>query len=130
MLNLPLVGMFVNFLRIPYAYLAPAILTMMIAGVYGVNANTADILLMVFFGVIGYVLRKFRFDMAPLILAAVLGDKMEMSFRRALTISEGSLWIFFKSSFSKIFLAAVVLVLILQGVAWLTGYRKRQDHDL
>jgi putative tricarboxylic transport membrane protein len=130
MLNLPLVGMFVNFLRIPYAYLAPAILTMMIAGVYGVNSNTADILLMVFFGVIGYVLRKFRFDMAPLILAAVLGDKMEMSFRRALTISEGSLWIFVKSSFSKIFLAAVLLVLILQVVAWLTGYRKRQDNDL
>jgi len=130
MLNLPLVGIFVNFLRIPYAYLAPAILTMMIAGVYGVNSNSDDILLMVFFGVIGYGLRKFRFDMAPLILAAVLGDKMEMSFRRALTISDGSLLIFMKSSFSKIFLAAVLLVLILQGVAWLTGYRKRQANDV
>jgi len=128
-LNLPLVGMFVNFLRIPYAYLAPSILTLMIIGVYGVNTNTADILLMVFFGIAGYLLRKFRFDMAPLILAAVLGDKMEMSFRRALTISEGSLLIFFKSSVSKIFLVAVILILILQGMAWFMGFRRRMAEE-
>jgi putative tricarboxylic transport membrane protein len=128
-LNLPLVGIFVNFLRIPYAYLAPSILTLMIIGVYGVNTNTADILLMVLFGIIGYILRKFRFDMAPLILAAVLGDKMEMSFRRALTISEGSLWIFVKSSASKIFMVALILILVLQGVAWFMGYRRRMAEE-
>jgi putative tricarboxylic transport membrane protein len=129
-LNLPLVGIFVNLLRIPYAYLAPSILTMMIIGVYGVNSNAVDILMMVFFGIVGYVLRKFQFDMAPLILAAVLGDKMEMSFRRALTISDGSLWIFVKSSVSKIFLVAVCIILILQGIAWLTGYGKHRANDL
>jgi len=128
-LNLPLVGIFVNFLRIPYAYLAPSILTLMIIGVYGVNTNTADILLMVFFGVMGYILRKFRFDMAPLILAAVLGDKMEMSFRRALTISEGRLLIFMKSSVSKIFMVAVALIFILQGTAWVMGFRKRMVEE-
>jgi len=128
-LNLPLVGIFVNFLRIPYTYLAPSILTLMIIGVYSINTNTADILLMVLFGIIGYVLRKFRFDMAPLILAAVLGDKMEMSFRRALTISDGSLWIFVKSSTSKIFMVAVVLILLLQGAAWFMGYRRRMAEE-
>jgi putative tricarboxylic transport membrane protein len=101
----------------------------MIIGVYGVNTNTADILLMVFFGVMGYFLRKFRFDMAPLILAAVLGDKMEMSFRRALTISEGSLWIFVSSSVSKIFMVAVVLIFILQGTAWVMGFRRRMVEE-
>jgi putative tricarboxylic transport membrane protein len=84
---------------------------------------------MVFFGIAGYLLRKFRFDMAPLILAAVLGDKMEMSFRRALTISEGSLLIFFKSSVSKIFLVAVILILILQGMAWFMGFRRRMAEE-
>ena len=128
-LNLPLVSIFVNFLRIPYTYLAPSILTLMIVGVYSINTNTADILLMVLFGIIGYVLRKFRFDMAPLILAAVLGDKMEMSFRRALTISDGSLWIFVKSSASKIFMVAVVLILLLQGAAWFMGYRRRMAEE-
>jgi putative tricarboxylic transport membrane protein len=128
-LNLPLVGIFVNFLRIPYTYLAPSILTLMIIGVYSINTNTTDILLMVLFGIIGYVLRKFRFDMAPLILAAVLGDKMEMSFRRALTISDGSLWIFVKSSTSKIFMVAVVLILLLQGAAWFMGYRRRMAEE-
>ena len=123
------VGVFVNFLRIPYAYLTPTILTMMIIGVYGVNTNAGDILLMVLFGIIGYGLRKSGFDIAPLILAAVLGDKLEMSFRRALTISEGSLWIFVKSSFSAVFLAAVLLIVALQAVAWLTGFQKAERDE-
>jgi putative tricarboxylic transport membrane protein len=125
-LNLPLVSIFINLLRIPYAYLAPSILVISIVGVYGVNSNPVDIILLAFFGIIGYVLRKFRFEMAPLVLALVLGDKIEMSFRRALTTSEGSLWIFFKSSFSKVFLIAAVLILALQLIAWLAGFRTQE----
>ncbi len=125
-LNLPLVSIFVNLLRIPYAYLVPSILVISMVGVYGVNSNPVDIILLAFFGIVGYVLRKFRFDMAPLVLALVLGDKIEMSFRRALTTSEGSLWIFFKSSFSKIFLLAAALILVLQLIAWLAGFRTRE----
>jgi putative tricarboxylic transport membrane protein len=85
-----------------------------------------DIVLLAFFGITGYVLRKFHFEMAPLVLALVLGDKIEMSFRRALTTSEGSLWIFFKSSFSKVFLIAAVLILALQLIAWLAGFRTQE----
>jgi putative tricarboxylic transport membrane protein len=125
-LNLPLVSIFVNLLRIPYAYLVPSILVISIVGVYGVNSNPVDILLLAFFGIVGYVLRKFRFEMAPLVLALVLGDKIEMSFRRALTTSEGSLWIFFKSSFSKVFLIAAGLILVLQLIAWLAGFRTQE----
>lgn len=124
-LNLPLVGIFVNFLRIPYPYLSPTILVICIVGVYGVSFNTIDIAMMGIFGIIGYLLRKFRFDVSPLILAVVLGDRIEMSLRRALTISEGSLWIFFKSSFSKIFLSALLLILVIQAIAWLFGFRIR-----
>jgi putative tricarboxylic transport membrane protein len=126
-LNLPMVGVFINFLRIPYPYLAPTILVICIVGVYGVSFNTIDIAMMGIFGIIGYLLRKFKFDVSPLILAVVLGDKIEMSLRRALTISEGSLWIFFKSSFSKIFVVAALLILVLQTIAWLFGFRVRGE---
>jgi len=128
-LNLPLVGIFVNFLRIPYSYLAPTILVICIVGVYGVSFNTIDIAVMGIFGMIGYLLRKFRFDVSTLILAVVLGDRIEMSFRRALTISEGSLLILIKSSFSKVFVIAALLILILQTIAWLSGFRIRGETE-
>jgi putative tricarboxylic transport membrane protein len=67
--------------------------------------------------------------MAPLIMAVVLGDKIEMSFRRALTISEGSFAIFITSSFSAVFLGAAVLILGLQLVAWLFGFRVRAKQE-
>jgi putative tricarboxylic transport membrane protein len=127
-LNLPLVGIFVNFLRIRYTYLAPTIIVISICGVYGVNANPVDLIMMGIFGIIGYLLRKFKFDLAPLILAVVLGDKIELSFRRALTISQGSFWIFVKSSFSQIFLAATLLIAVLQITAWLLGFRIRKQN--
>ena len=124
-LNLPLVGIFVNILRVRYAYLAPAVLVISVCGVYGVSSNPVDIALMACFGVIGYLLRKFGFDLSPLILAVVLGDRLELSFRRALTISEGSLWIFAKSSFSQVFVAALVIIVLLQTAAWAFGFRVR-----
>lgn len=129
-LNLPLVGIFVNFLRIPYIYLAPTILVISICGVYGSNSNPVDIIIMATFGFIGYILRKFRFDLAPLVMALVLGEKMELSFRRSLAISEGSLWIFFKSSFSKIFLVALLIIVLLQSVAWLLGLRISKQNEV
>jgi len=129
-LNLPLVGIFVNFLRIPYTYLAPTILLISICGVYGSNSNPVDIIIMAVFGFIGYILRKFRFDLAPLVMALVLGEKIELSFRRSLAISEGNLWIFFKSSFSKIFLTALLIIVLLQIVAWFFGFRiNKQNED-
>ena len=76
-LNLPLVGMFVNLLRIPYVWLVPIILIISIIGVYSVNFSSADIWIMVISGAAGYVLRKFGYEMAPLLLALVLGDRLE-----------------------------------------------------
>ena len=106
-LNLPLVGMFVNLLRIPYGWLVPIILVISIIGVYSVNFKAADIWIMVVSGGVGYVLRKFGYEMAPLLLALVLGDRLEENFRLALTMSGGS-YATFADQASLIVMAAVV----------------------
>lgn len=124
-LNLPFVGVFVSLLRIPYPYLAPAILVISIIGVYSVSSSMLDIWIMVVSGAVGYLFRKFEFDMAPLLLSLVLGGRMEESLRRALTVSDGDYRIFFAGSAAQVLLAAAGLLLILQVVAWAFGYRKR-----
>jgi putative tricarboxylic transport membrane protein len=123
-LNLPLVGIFVNLLRIPYGWLAPIVLLVSIVGVYSVSASAFDLVVMAAFGVIGYILRKFGFDVAPLLLALVLGDRMEIGFRRALTISDGDYRIFFAGPAARVFLGAVGILVALQLAAWAFGYRK------
>jgi len=124
LLNLPFVGLFVNLLRIPYGWLVPAILVISVIGVYSVNSNAADIWIMVVSGAIGYMLRKLGYEMAPLLLALVLGDRMEEQFRTALTISGGS-YATFVDYASLIVIASVVgMLLILQGFAWAFGYSK------
>jgi putative tricarboxylic transport membrane protein len=124
-LNLPLVGLFVNLLRLPYAYLGPGILLVSVVGVYSVSASVLDIWLMAAFGLVGYLLRKFGFDVAPLLLAVVLGDRIEVALRRALTISDGDYWILVHSAFSKIFVGAVLVLVLLQGIAWYFGFSRK-----
>ncbi len=123
-LNLPLVGLFVNLLRIPYGWLVPAILVVSIIGVYSVNFKPADIWIMVLSGGIGYVLRKFGYEMAPLLLALVLGDRLEENFRLALTMSGGSYATFADQASLIVIASGAALLLILQAFAWAFGYSK------
>jgi putative tricarboxylic transport membrane protein len=123
-LNLPLVGLFVNLLRIPYAWLVPLILIISVIGVYSVNFSVADIWVMVAAGAIGYALRKFGYEMAPLLLALVLGDRLEENFRLALTMSGGSYATFADIACVIVLALAVSLLLAVQGLAWMFGYRK------
>jgi putative tricarboxylic transport membrane protein len=124
MLNLPFVGLFVNLLRIPYGWLVPIILVISIIGVYSVSFKTADIWIMVISGGAGYLLRKFGYEMAPLLLALVLGDRLEENFRLALTMSGGS-YATFADQAALIVIATVAgLLLFLQACAWAFGYRK------
>jgi putative tricarboxylic transport membrane protein len=123
-LNLPLVGVFVNILRVPYPYLAPTILLISMIGVYSVNSSLLDLWLLTICGVIGYVLRKFEFDVAPLLLSIVLGDRIEMAFRRSLTISDGSYGIFLEGSAVRVLLGAAVFLAVVLGAARLLGYRR------
>jgi putative tricarboxylic transport membrane protein len=123
-LNLPLVGVFVNLLRIPYAWLVPIILIVSVIGVYSVNFSVADIWIMVISGGGGYILRKFGYEMAPLLLALVLGDRLETNFRLALTMSGGSYATFADHASILVLTSAFGLLLVVQAFAWAFGYRK------
>ena len=111
-LNLPLVGLWVKILKIPYRVLMPLILLCCLIGAYAAGNSCMDVVVMVFFGILGYVLRRLGYELAPLILALVLGPLMEIHFRNALTISEGSLIIFVTKPISLTLLILSVLLLL------------------
>jgi putative tricarboxylic transport membrane protein len=123
-LNLPLVGIFVNLLRIPYRWLVVIIVVISIIGVYSVNFSTIDIWIMVISGGVGYLLRKFGYEMAPLLLALVLGDRLESNFRVALTMSGGNYSTFLDTASIIALASALGVLLLMQALAWAFGYRK------
>lgn len=96
-LNLPMVGLFTRVLKIPSMYLMPAVAMISFVGVYGITNSTFDLLLMIGFGLLGWVLRKLDVPMVPVILGILLGELMEKNLRRALTISDGELSILYGS---------------------------------
>ncbi len=93
-LNVPLIGLWVQLLKVPYGVLFPLILLFCIIGVYTVSANIGDIVIMLIFGVIGYLMKKFDYEPMPLVLAYVLGRMAEESIRQTLLLSRGSAAIF------------------------------------
>jgi putative tricarboxylic transport membrane protein len=123
-LNLPLVGMFVNVLRIPYAYLYPLIIMFCIIGVYEVNHSVIDVWIMLIMGVVGYLLRKFDFDPAPLVLGLVIAPTFEMSIRQSLIMSNGFWTIFFTRPLSAALLAISAGLLALSAISFVM---KRKD---
>jgi putative tricarboxylic transport membrane protein len=112
-LNLPLVGLFVSFLRIPYAFLYPIILVCCIVGVYTVNSSKVEVLIMAAAGAAGYVLRRLQYDVAPIVLGFILSPMLEMSFRQSLAMSGGHYTIFFQRPFAVALLAIGLVVLLL-----------------
>lgn len=110
-LNLPLIGLFVRLLYIPSGILFPLIALISIIGVYGATSNVMDLGLLLAFGIVGYVFEKVDIPLAPLVLSVVLGSLLEQSFRRALTISGGSLDIFWHSPICMVLLALSVVSL-------------------
>ncbi len=123
LLNLPLVGLFVNFLRVPYRILYPTILLFCIVGVYAVNSSLVDVGIMSVMGVIGYLLRKCDFEIAPIVLGVVLAPIIEFSFRQALAMSNGAYLIFAQRPISAVFLA-VALAMVFMGVRPLIWKKK------
>jgi len=117
-LNIPLVGIFINLLRTPYIYLAPSVLVICIIGIYAVNASSFDLMVMVVFGLLGYVFRKASFDVAPLLLAVVLGDRIEVSLRRALIIADGNWLGLFNGSAAQVILLLFALLFTVQWALW------------
>jgi putative tricarboxylic transport membrane protein len=111
-LNLPLIGIWIQVLKIPYRILMPLITLFCLIGAYGVNSSAFDIFVMIFFGALGYMMRKFGYEAAPLILAVVLGPMLEQALRQSLIMSRGSFLIFVSRPISSVALGVAFLLLL------------------
>lgn len=126
-LNLPLIGLWVKVLEIPYKILFPLILLFCLIGVYSMNNLSFDLYVMLFFGVVGWIMRKFGYEGAPLILAYVLGPMLENALRQSLLISQGSFLIFVTRPISAAALGFAFLLLL---TTLLPNFKKRrQQYD-
>ncbi|HEX7231375.1 MAG TPA: tripartite tricarboxylate transporter permease, partial [Candidatus Binatia bacterium] len=110
-LNLPLIGMWVRMIMIPYQYLYPGILVFCAIGVFSLKNAEFDIYLMGLFGVLGYIFSKLGCEAAPMLLAFILGPLMEEYLRRAMLLSRGNPWVFVQRPISATLLVIAVLAL-------------------
>lgn len=111
-LNLPLIGIWVQVLKVPYNILFPLIVLFCFIGAYSMNNSGTDLLIMMVFGMGGYLMRKFRYEPAPLVLAFVLGPLMEQALRQSLLMSGGSFMIFVTRPISAVTLAIACFLLL------------------
>jgi putative tricarboxylic transport membrane protein len=107
------VPIFAAILRVPFSIIAPLILVLCAIGAYSVHSSTFDVMLMLVFGVVGYLLKKCNYPLAPLVLAIVLGDKAEEAFRQSLLGSQGSLGVFLSNP-----LVSTIMILGLIALFW------------
>ena len=110
-LNVPMIGLWVRVLTIPYHVLYPAIVMFICIGTYAVNNNVFDVYAVLVFGIAGYILRVLGFEPAPLLLGYVLGPMLEENFRRAMLLSRGSLQTFIERPISMWVLLLTVFLL-------------------
>ena len=123
-INLPLVGLWVRLLKVPYSLLYPAILLFCCIGIYSINNSTSDVLFTAFFGLVGYALLKFGYEPAPLLLGFVLGKLMEEKLRQALILSRGSFATFVERPVSA---GLLLVAAIMLAIALLPAIRKGRD---
>ncbi len=123
-INLPLVGLWVRLLRVPYRLMFPAILLFCCIGIYSINNNPADVFFTAFFGFVGYALIKFGLEPAPMLLGFVLGRLLEEKMRQALVLSRGSLMTFVERPVSAGLLLAAAAILV---VALLPAVRRGRE---
>ncbi len=124
-LNLPLIGIWVKILKIPYKILFPLILLFCLIGVYSVSNSVFDIYIMLIFGILGYLMKKFEYEGAPLVLAFVLGPMMENNLRKSLIISQGDFSIFFTRPLAAVSLIISLALLLFPLIPWLR--KKREE---
>jgi putative tricarboxylic transport membrane protein len=118
-LNLPLIPLWVKVLKIPYPVLFPLIVLFCLVGAYSLNNSPADVLIMTAFGVVGYFMKKFNYEAAPMIMAFVLGPILELNLRRSLVMSDGSFSIFFTRGISVgilIFAAGLLVISLVSNL--------------
>ncbi|MGH8741602.1 MAG: tripartite tricarboxylate transporter permease [Burkholderiales bacterium] len=124
LLNLPLIGMWIKLLTVPYRYLYPSILVFMAIGVFSLSNNPFDLLIMAIFGIFGYFCVKLECEPAPLILGFILGPLMEENLRRAMLLSRGDPFVFFTKPISLGFMVASAILLVIVA---LPAIRKKRD---
>jgi putative tricarboxylic transport membrane protein len=124
-LNLPLVGLWARIALLPFPVLGPLILVFSVVGAYSVRYLAFDVWVALVFGVVGYLMRKLGFPMAPMVLATVLAQLLEASFQQALLISQGSLLIFFTRPIAAA-LMLLAFLSILRGI-WLEVRERRLE---
>jgi TctA family transporter len=123
-LNLPLIGMWVKLLTVPYRYLFPSILVFMAIGVFSLSNNPFDVLIMGIFGVVGYICAKLECEPAPMILGFILGPLMEENLRRAMLLSRGDPTVFFTKPISAAFMIASIILLIIVALPAIRAKRE------
>ena len=123
-INLPMIGVWVRLLKVPYQLMFPAILMFCCIGIFSINSEPVQVLLIAFFGVVGYLISKLGFEPAPLLLGFVLGRLMEENFRRALLMSRGDMMTFLTSPISATLLVIAIVLLV---VSLLPNLRKSRD---
>src|SRR5712675_2412443 len=123
-INLPLVGLWVTLLRVPYRLLYPSIIVFCCIGIYSINNSPTDVVISAIFGIIGYWLVKHDFEPAPLLLGFVLGPLMEENLRRAMLIARGDATVFFTRPISGVLLTTAIILLV---IAAMPNIRRRRD---
>jgi putative tricarboxylic transport membrane protein len=116
-LNLPLISLWVRILRLPYPFLFPLIILFCLVGAYSLNNSANDIIVMLVFGVLGYLFRKLKYEGAPLVMAFVLGPLLELNLRRSLIVSDDSFLIFFTRPISASILGIAFAILTLSFIS-------------
>ena len=122
-LNLPLIGLWVQVLKVPYPFLMPLIILFCLIGAYTIGNSVMDVFFMLIFGMIGYLFKKLRYEPAPLILAFVLGPMLEYHLKQSLMLSKGSFQIFFARPISA---TCLMVALILLFLPLLPRFRKKR----
>ncbi|HRJ68512.1 MAG TPA: tripartite tricarboxylate transporter permease [Beijerinckiaceae bacterium] len=123
-INLPLIGIWVKLLQVPYRLMYPAILLFCAIGIYSINNNPSDVFFTAFFGLVGYVFYKFGLEPAPMLLGYVLGKLMEQKLRQALTLSRGDFMTFIERPVSGVLLFIALVIIVL---ALLPSMRKERE---
>ncbi len=129
-LNLPLIGLWVQLLKVPYRWLYPAILVFCCIGVYSINNNTFDVFMTAAFGVVGYVFYKLKCEPAPLLLGFILGPMMEENLRRAMLLSRGDPMTFVTRPLSLTLLLMAVALLVIVALPAIKAKREEAFHEV
>jgi putative tricarboxylic transport membrane protein len=124
-LNLPLIGLWIKVLTVPYFFLFPTIILFSIIGAFTVSGNSGDVVITIIFGFVGFLMRKFAYEPAPLVLGLVIGPLLETAIRRSMIMSRGSFAIFFNRPIAAVFVALALLMLLSPILT-----RRRLGHEI